>query len=508
MADSPILKIPLLSTSQANKEQTINTMVSYLERAMNDAQTLNLTSGNIVLTDTDFARFFMWRLAGVVSGRTITIPNMKRLFVVENLTGAFTVDLVRASSTLTVPVGGVVVVYCDGTNLISVSDSTITGGGGSGATSFVTLVDTFSSYSGEAGKLVKVKSTEDGLEPGEIGVADLDDVDLTGLTDGYVLTWDAGSSKWIPAASGSGGGTGNTNIVKIPVDVATLLDHTINDDLIIGTEIDAVVLAEDMRVLVKNQTDDTENGIWVITNSTPVRAVDADANGDFLEGTLVYVNQGALNGGKLFVQTEPDDAGGLTPGVTPLTFDPLSLGDLSDLGDVDISGIGDGEVLIWNATTSMWVPGAPSASFPDMTGNSGKVLAVNATEDGTEWVAQSGGGGGGGTGIPVLSVFSPGVLGASEVLMRWVVPAGVTFTLPVGLTGSKFTSRVASTSTVVMDILNDAISVGSITFNNSAAGVATFTSPVVLSENSTLTIVAPATADPDLADISMSFKGA
>ena len=100
MADSPILKIPLLSVSQANKEQTINTMVSYLERAMNDAQTINLGASNFVITSTDFARFFMWRLTGVVSGRTITIPAQKRLFVVENLTGAFTVDLIRGTSTI------------------------------------------------------------------------------------------------------------------------------------------------------------------------------------------------------------------------------------------------------------------------------------------------------------------------------------------------------------------------------------------------------------------------
>lgn len=503
MADSPILKIPLLSTSQANKEQTINTMVSYLERAMNDAQTLNLTSGNIVLTDTDFARYFVWRLAGVVSGRTITIPAMKRLFVMENLTGAFTVDLVRASSTLTIPVGGVVVVYCDGTNLISVSDSTVTGGGGSGATSFVTLVDTFSSYSGQAGKLVKVKGTEDGLEPGEISVADLDDVDLTGLTDGYVLTWDAGASQWIPAEGGSGGGTSNTSIVKIPVDVATLLNHTINDDLIIGTEIDAVVLAEDMRVLVKNQTDETENGIWVVTSSTPVRAIDADANGDFLEGTLVYVNQGALNGGKLFVQTEPDDTGGLTPGVTPLTFDPLSLGNLEDLGDVDTTGIGDGEVLIWNATTSTWVPGAPSASFPDMTGNSGKVLAVNNTEDGVEWVDQGGGSGG----VPVLSVFAQGTLAANETVFRFVVPEGVTFTLPIGLVGSKFTSRVASSTTVVLTLYEDSTEIGTITFTSSSTGVASFTSEVVLTENKTFTVAAGPSPDANLADISLTFRG-
>lgn len=502
MADSPILKIPLLSTSQANKEQTINTMISYLERAMNDAQTINLTTGNVVLPETDLARFFVFRLAGVVSGRSITIPNMKRLFVIDNLTGAFTVDLIRGASTLTIPVAGVVVVYCDGSNLISVSDSTVTGGGGGGASSFVTLVDTFSSYAGLAGKLVKVNGTEDGLEAGEAAVSDLSDVDLTGLADGLVLTWDAGASKWIPAA-GSGGSSGGTNAIKIAVDAATELEHDIDTDIVIGNTIDTVILEEDMRVLVKDQTDELENGIYVVTSSTPVRAIDADATGDFLEGTLIYVNQGGLNGGKLFVQTEPDPPGGLTPGSTPLTFAPLSLGDLADLGDVDVSGIGDGEVLIWNATTSTWVPGAPSASFPDMTGNSGKVLAVNSTEDGVEWVDQ----GGGGSSVPVLVVFSPGVMIANEVLFRWSVPAGVTFTLPVSLTGSKFTSRVASTAATVLTIYKDATEIGTITFNASSTGTVSFASEVELEENSVFTVVGPVSPDSTLADVSLSFKG-
>lgn len=44
---------------------------------------------------------------------------------------------------------------------------------------------------------------------------------------------------------------------------------------------------------------------------------------------------------------------------------------------------------------SIAATGGGGASFPDMTGNAGNVLAVNATEDGREWVPQSGGGGGG-----------------------------------------------------------------------------------------------------------------
>lgn len=503
MADSPILKIPLLSVSQANKEQTINTMVSYLERAMNDAQTINLGAANFVITSTDFARFFMWRLTGVVSGRTITIPAQKRLFVVENLTGAFTVDLIRGTSTITVPVGGVLILYCDGTNLISVADSTVMGGGGGSVTAFVSLIDTFSSYAGQAGKLVRVKTTEDGLEPSDINVSDLADVNLTGLADGYTLVWDTATSRWVASATGGGGGSSSTSAIKNPVDVSTVVPVVLNTALVIGEVVDGIVLTENMRVLVKDQVLPVENGIYTVTASTPVRSTDAVNTGDFFEGTLVYVKVGTANGDKLFVQTEPDPPGGITPGSTPITFGLLPIGNLQSLGDVDVSTVSDGDALIWNATTSKWEPGSPGASYPPMLGNAGKVLGVNATEDGVEWVAGASGGG-----VPVLSVFSPGVLGISETLFRWVVPTGVTFTLPVGLAGSKFTAGVASTSTVTLTIAVDGTPAGTIQFNSSATGVATFTSAVVLTENSTLTISGGATPDPDLADISMSFKGA
>lgn len=62
--------------------------------------------------------------------------------------------------------------------------------------------------------------------------------------------------------------------------------------------------------------------------------------------------------------------------------------------------------------SSAAIPNNASFSFdalsdsPSYTGNTGKVLAVNGTEDGLEWVAQSSGGGGGGASTLVMS-YSP-----------------------------------------------------------------------------------------------------
>lgn len=42
-------------------------------------------------------------------------------------------------------------------------------------------------------------------------LSSLDDVDVTGLADGFILKWDAGTSTWIVAAESGGGGGGVTD---------------------------------------------------------------------------------------------------------------------------------------------------------------------------------------------------------------------------------------------------------------------------------------------------------
>lgn len=79
--------------------------------------------------------------------------------------------------------------------------------------------------------------------------------------------------------------------LKVPVRVATTANITLS-----GLQtIDGVTVVADDRVLVKNQTDASENGIYSATTSTWQRTPDWDGPFDVVEGTLVYVNQGTLN---------------------------------------------------------------------------------------------------------------------------------------------------------------------------------------------------------------------
>jgi len=94
--------------------------------------------------------------------------------------------------------------------------------------------------------------------------------------------------------------------------------------------IDAVTLAQDDRVLVKNQTDPIEDGIYVYNGvgNAMTRATDMAA-ASHAQGVYVYINAGTINIGTAWVCTTeaPDDVVGadeltfeLFTAVTPYTF--------------------------------------------------------------------------------------------------------------------------------------------------------------------------------------------
>lgn len=67
--------------------------------------------------------------------------------------------------------------------------------------------------------------------------------------------------------------------------------------------IDFVVLIDGNRVLVKNQLDQTQNGLWNASSGNWTRTTDADANSEFAPGMQVAVLAGTQNGGKTFKLT-------------------------------------------------------------------------------------------------------------------------------------------------------------------------------------------------------------
>lgn len=99
---------------------------------------------------------------------------------------------------------------------------------------------------------------------------------------------------------------------KEPVKAAT----TTNITLYGAQTIDGVNVQAGDRVLVKDQTNQAQNGIYIVQSGAWMRAPDADT-WDELVNAAVFVMQGATNGDKGFVCTV--DPGG-TLGTTPITF--------------------------------------------------------------------------------------------------------------------------------------------------------------------------------------------
>lgn len=105
-----------------------------------------------------------------------------------------------------------------------------------------------------------------------------------------------------------------------------------------------------------------------------------------------------------------------------------------------------------------------------------------------------------------IVLFVQGTMTNGELVLR--IEATRDFTLPASLTGSQASAGVASTGNVSFDIKKNGSSIGSVVFNASASGTFTFTTATSFVAGDLLELVAPATADGTLADVSISLKGA
>jgi hypothetical protein len=85
-----------------------------------------------------------------------------------------------------------------------------------------------------------------------------------------------------------------------------------------GSTLDGVTLATGDRVLVKNQSTGSENGIYVVKASgAPDRSTDADTGAELTASFAVFVEEGTVNADSGYVLTTD---GAITVGTTALTF--------------------------------------------------------------------------------------------------------------------------------------------------------------------------------------------
>lgn len=144
---------------------------------------------------------------------------------------------------------------------------------------------------------------------------------ITGLGDGV-----AGSDA---ATFGQLMSVANNQAFKAPVRLAT----TANDTLSGLAARDGVTPVNGDRVLVKDQTTASANGIYVAASGAWARAADADSAAELLPGSIVGVQEGTANADKMFLLATN---GPITIGSTSLTFSAYG----ASSGEIGVAGAG------------------------------------------------------------------------------------------------------------------------------------------------------------------------
>ena len=110
--------------------------------------------------------------------------------------------------------------------------------------------------------------------------------------------------------------------IHASVIAATTANINLATDLENGDVLDGVTLATGNRVLVKNQTTQSQNGIYIVQASgAALRASDFDSPAEVDGGDFVFVNQGTVNGDTGWVQVSDSI---VTIGTDPIIFTQFS----------------------------------------------------------------------------------------------------------------------------------------------------------------------------------------
>jgi hypothetical protein len=207
---------------------------------------------------------------------------------------------------------------------------------------------------------------------------------------------------------------------KASVRAATTANVTLASDLENGDTLDGVTLATGDRILVKNQSTGSQNGIYVVKASgAPDRSTDCDIAAELTSNFAVFVEEGTANADQGYVLTND---GAITVGTTALTFTQFT-----GLGQI-VAGDGlakTGNTLSVTAGTGISITG-------DAVTNSG-VLSIAGTANQITASASTG----------AITLSGP------QDLHSAASPAFAAITLPDALVGSALAT--ASTSATVID---------------------------------------------------------
>lgn len=122
---------------------------------------------------------------------------------------------------------------------------------------------------------------------------------------------------------------------RIITRVATTANIDLTADLQNGDTLDGITLATGNKVLVKNQTDASENGVYdVVASGTATRNSDYDTIAE-LAGQIVVIQEGTTNGDTLFLCTTDSDAILGTSDIVFTKVEPANTGTVTSVGVAD-----------------------------------------------------------------------------------------------------------------------------------------------------------------------------
>ena len=244
--------------------------------------------------------------------------------------------------------------------------------------------------------------------------------------------------------------------VLTPVKAATTGNITIATALNAGDTIDtSVTLSNDDRVLVKDQTQTTQNGIYVVSAS-PARASDFFLNTQIRLGDFVFCQGGAVNAGHGFVMSGSDGftaAGGAgtvgaSDGSDGNTIVFTQFSGLSETVAVNQGGTGqtsytNGQLLIGNTSGNTLAKGTITGDDGITVTNGGGTIEIDLD-------LKSNGG-------AVIESNELAIdLGASSITGTLAVGDGGTGLTSLALTGSVAATRILVTNGSVMGFRNAA----------------------------------------------------
>jgi hypothetical protein len=205
--------------------------------------------------------------------------------------------------------------------------------------------------------LTSASTARTNLSLGTIATQDANNVALTGgsvtgLGDPSVSS-EAATKNYVDQAV-----AGLRN--RIIAEAATTANINLTTDLENGDTLDGVTLVTGDRVLVKDQTDATANGLYIVVASG---AASRDPQFDTiaeLSGQMIVVNQGTANDNKIFLCTTDSNA---TIGLSNITYTIITP---ANVGTVTSIGVAD------SGSSEFTVTGSPITSSGTIT------LAVNS----------------------------------------------------------------------------------------------------------------------------------